>query len=756
MPPHPYQDPTLSIEARIADLLPRMTLAEKCCQLIGLGLDTDDGHFSLDFANQHFKNGISYVGSHHRKRDTRQTVTYLNAVQKFLREETRLGIPALALGEGLHGYMAHQATSFPQAIGLASAWDPTLHEHIFSVVAKEMRARGAHYALSPVLDVAREPRWGRTEETYGEDPYLISRLGVAAVRGLQGKEFTGAADKVLATAKHFAAHGHPEGGRNCGPANYSERALREELLLPFEAVVREGKIGSVMASYNEINGIPSHINRWLLRDVLCDEWGFEGIVVSDGWGVDDLYRLHFVAADAAEAAEKALRSGVELELGRCFRHLEESVQAGRIPEALVDAAVSKVLRVKFMLGLFENPFVEEATALAVTNCAEHKALALEAAHKTLVLLKNEGNLLPLDKSKLGKLAVIGPNAGDLRLGGYSGDPGYRETGAKYSEPDSIIEGIHKKLGGSVEILWAQGCQITMSGNEAGQMWNDDEILVPTPEMDEYLIEIAIQTAQEADVVLLVLGDNEQTCREAWSENHLGDRDSLDLPGRQEDLLRAMVATGRPIVLLLLNGRPTSINYAAEHIPAIVEGWYLGQAGGTAFADVLFGDVNPGGKLPITFPRSVGQLPAYYYRKPSRNRSYLFADNTPLYPFGHGLSYTTFAYSNPRLDKDTIHANEVATLAVDITNTGSRAGDEVAQFYVHDVKSEFVTRPVKLLRGFQRITLQPGETRSVSFPVGRAQLEFLNEDMWKVVEPGAFELLVGGSSETVEKVVLTVV
>ncbi len=745
-PVPPYRDPKLPIDDRLADLLSRMTLEEKTAQLIGsLGLEEEDGRFSLEFARQHFCAGIAHVNSHHRQRNTRQTVEYLNALQKFLLEETRLGIPALALGEGLHGYMAHEATSFPQAIGLASAWDPTLHERIFSVVAREMRARGAHYALSPVLDLARDPRWGRTEETYGEDPYLVSRLGVAAVRGLQGERFTGDAHHVLATAKHFAAHGQPESGTNAGPANYAERCLREEFLAPFQAVVQEAKIGSVMASYNEINGIPSHINPWLLKDILRDEWGFDGFVVSDGWGVDDLYRLHFVAADAADAARQAISSGVEVELGRCFEHLTEAVESGQIAVELLDKAVSRILRVKFQLGLFENPYVDLDEALRITNCAEHQALALEAAHKTLILLKNEQNLLPLDPSKLRSLAVIGPNAAEIRLGGYSGDPG---CGI------SVLEGLRQQVGDAVEVLYAQGCGITQSTSGA-QMWWEDEAVPPDPAKDEALIAEALETVGKAEVVLLVLGDNEQSCREGWAENHLGDRDSLDLPGRQEDLLRAIAETGKPVILLLLHGRPATLNYAAEQIPAILEGWYLGQAAGTAVADVLFGKVNPGGKLPITIPRSVGQLPAYYYHKPSGRRGYLFANKEPLFPFGHGLSYTTFAYGHLRLSVETITPGETATVSVEVTNTGSRAGDEVVQLYVRDTLSRCVTRPVKLLKGFQRITLQPGETRMVSFPVGRRQLEFLGENMQLVVEPGRFEIMIGGSSKLVQTIGLEV-
>ena len=720
----------------MADLLSRMTIEEKVAQLTGPhGLEGEDGSFPLEFVRKNFSAGISYVNSFHHNRDTRQTVEFLNAVQKFLVEETRLGIPALALGEGLHGFLANEATSFPQAIGLASAWDPDLHERVFKVIAREMRVRGAHYVLSPVLDLARDPRWGRTEETYGEDPYLVSRLGVAAVRGLQGGEFSGDANHVLATAKHFAAHGQPESGTNAGPANYSERILREEFFAPFQAVVQEAKIGSVMASYNEINGIPSHVNSWLLKDLLRKEWGFDGFVVSDGWGVDDLYRLHFVAADEADAARQAFSSGVDLELGRCFRYLSEAVEDGRILEALLDQAVARVLKIKFQLGLFENPYVDVDEALRVTNCDEHKALALEAAHKSIILLKNEENILPLDISKLRSLAVIGPNAAEIRLGGYSGNPGCAV---------SVLDGIRQNAGSDIEVLYAQGCGITQS-TSGPRMWWEDVVLPADPAKDDALIAEALSVAQKADVVLLVLGDNEQSCREGWSESHLGDRDNLDLPGRQEELMRLVTETGKPVILLLMHGRPATINYAVENIPAILEGWYLGQASGTAVADVLFGDVNPGGKLPITIPRSVGQIPAYYYHKPSARRGYLFTSKDPLFPFGFGLSYTKFSHSNIRLSSEVIHPTEEVTISVDVTNTGARSGDEVVQLYIHDVLSSRVTRPVKLLKGFQRINLQSGEVKTVIFPVGRKQLEFLDETMQLAVEPGRFELIVGGSS-----------
>ncbi len=741
----PYRDPSLAIPARVADLLSRMTLEEKAAQLMPcFGVEREDGSFSIDQAREQYKNGVGTINTHHVRRRTRQTVEYINAFQKFLREETRLGVPGMGFGEGLHGYMAHDASSFPQAIGLASAWDTDLHERIFQAVAREMRARGAQYVLSPVLDLARDPRWGRTEETYGEDPYLAARLGVAAVRGLQGERFSGAAGRVLATAKHFAAHGQPEGGANCAPANYSERLLREVFLAPFQAAVEEGKIGSVMASYNEIDGVPSHINPWLLQDLLFGEWGFEGFVVSDGWGVDDLYRLHHVAQGPADAARQAFLSGVRAELGYTFIHLPAEVRAGRVPEALLDEAAAHILTLKFRLGLFEQPFVDAGEAERITNCPEHKALALEAARKTIILLKNEGNLLPLDSNTLQSLAVIGPNADAVRLGGYSGDPGCAVT---------VLAGICRRLGDTVEVLYAEGCGLTQA--EGGpQMWWQDEIVLPDSREDTARIAEAVQVARQADVALLVLGDNEQTCREGWAVDHLGDRDSLELPGRQEELLRAVVATGTPVVLLLLNGRPASIEFAAAHVPAILEGWYLGQAAGTAAAEVLFGDVNPGGKLPITFPRNVGQIPAFYNHKPSARRGYALSDIRPLFPFGHGLSYTRFAYTNIRVDQPQIAPDESTRLHVDVTNAGGRPGDEVVQLYVYDQIGS-LARPVKELKGFRRIHLQPGETQTISFEIVPEMLAFLNKDMQKVVEPGLFDLMVGGSSETAQTIVLKV-
>ncbi len=748
---YPYRDASLPVEQRVADLLSRMTLEEKLAQMsIFDPQNRRSGSVAELLADPEIERqwsyGVGAVGRPGVNRGPRETAEWTNALQRYVREQTRWGIPVLCIDEALHGAMAWGCTSFPQAIGLASSWDPELVREVFAVAAKEMRVRGEHHALTPVLDLAREPRWGRTEETYGEDPYLGSRMGVAAVQGFQGRGPAIDQDHVMATAKHFAVHGQPEGGRNCGPTNYAEREIRENFLKAFQAVVEAG-IASVMASYNEINGIPAHINRWLLRDILRREWGFQGLLVSDGGGVSMLESVYHVATSPAEAARKALAAGIDFEYDLCFPTLLEQVRSGQVAEALVDQAVGRVLRAKFLLGLFENPYVDPEEAERVTNCEAYRALALKAAYKSLVLLKNEG-VLPLDAGVIKTLAVIGPNAAGLHLGGYSNQPGHSVT---------VLEGLRQKAGGRFEVLYAEGCKIT--GNDFGgadwKRWWEDSVLPPDPEEDARLIAEATAVARRADAVVLVLGENESVCREAWSQDHLGDRDSLDLPGRQEELARAILETGVPTVVLLLNGRPLSINHLAGHAPAIFEGWYLGEEGGTAFADVLFGDVNPGGRLPITFPRSVGQLPAYYNRKPFSGRRYLFSEKGPLYPFGYGLSYTTFAYADLKVEPAQIGPAGKARVSVTVSNTGDRAGDEVVQLYLHDVASEQVSRPLKELKGFQRITLQPGERRTVEFTVGPEELSFLNETMAWTVEPGEFEVLVGPNSADLQKVMLEV-
>jgi beta-glucosidase len=552
----------------------------------------------------------------------------------------------------------------------------------------------------------------------------------------------------LATAKHFAVHGQPEGGRNTAPGNYSERVIRETFLVPFRAAVQKAHVGSIMASYNEIDGVPAHVNHWLLEKVLRKEWGFRGYVTSDGGGLQMLVNTHHVAADNEEAARKALAAGVDYDLsdGSIYRTLIEQVREGKASEREVDRAVARILAAKFRLGLFENPYVDPDYAARITNSPGHRQLALKAAQKAIVLLKNDGNLLPLDLKKIKSVAVIGPNAADVHLGGYSREPAHGV---------SILEGIRSRMGTAVKVLFAEGCKITAAKKQGWSAWYEDSVPLPDPTEQLASIKTAVDVARQADVVILVVGENETTNREAWSEEHRGDRDSLDLFGFQEQLVKAIMETGKPTVMILVNGRPLSINFAAAHVPAILEGWYLGQEGGTAAAQVLFGDVNPGGKLPITFPRSVGQLPAYYNYKPSANRSHIYTSREPLFPFGFGLSYTTFRFENLRVVPEVIGQAETATVRVDLINTGNREGDEVPQLYINQRVSS-LTRPIKELRGFRRVSLRPGEKTTVEFTLTPDALSMLDVNMDPAVEPGVFDILVGPSSAQTTTVPLTVV
>ncbi len=737
-----YRNPDLPIEQRTADLLGRMTLEEKVEQLRGgrtsiYGMLDPAGQFT----DQDIRGDWRHIYDMHSRRSPRDQAVYRNGLQRYAVEKTRLGIPQIFQDEALHGYTAKGATSFPQAIALGSTWDPELLERVFTVAADEAASAGINQVFAPVLNLARDPRWGRTEETYGEDPYLSAQLGVAAIRGLQGENYRIDRHHVLATAKHFAALGEPWGGRNTAPANYAERVLRETFLPMFRAAVGQAHVGSVMAAYCEINGgIPCHINHWLLTEVLRGEWGFRGYVTSDGAGLEMLVNTHHIAADDAGAARMALRAGVDYDrsAGTVYSTLLSQVRAGQVPESEVDRAVSRILEAKFRLGLFENPCVDPSYAERITNSAPHRRLALEAAQKAIILLKNESNLLPLDLKKFKTIAVIGGDAATVHLGGYS----------RPVEPGdvSLLEGIRHRVGSSARVVYAEGCEITTGVR--------GHVALPNRKTQLQNIRAATELARRADVAILVMGGNEETCHEASVRNP-GDRDSLAMVGLQNRLVRSIIETGTPTVLFLLNGRPLSIDYAAEHAPAILEGWYLGEEGGTAAAQALFGDVNPGGKLPITFPRTVGELPAYYYRKPSADVPYLFAERGPLFPFGHGLSYTTFSFSNLTLSPARIAREGETTASIQVTNTGHRPGDEVVQLYIRDRVSS-VTRPVKELKGFERIHLKPGETRSVRFKLTPAELGFYNADMHWIVEPGAFDIMVGSSSARTLRATLEVV
>jgi beta-glucosidase len=743
-----YRNPKLPVEQRVADLLGRMTLEEKVDQLAP-GRSRDMLQNDQSPEAKRVREGMLELFKVDSQMSPRDAAVLRNEVQKYAREKTRLGIPVLFMGEALHGFMSYGATSFPQALGLASTWDPELVRQSFTAIADEMSAAGVRQAFTPVLGLARDPRWGRTEELYGEDPYLVSRMGVAAIEGLQGTSYRIGPHHVMATAKHFAVHSEPEGGTNTAPGNYSEREIRESFFVPFRAAVQEAHVGSIMASYNEIDGIPAHINHWLLNRVLRQEWGFRGYVTSDGNGLQMLVETHHVAADKADAARMALAAGVDFDLsdGSVYGTLVEQVRDGKVPEKELDTAVARILTAKFRLGLFDDPYVDPDYAQRITNSPEHKQLALKAAQEAIVLLKNDGNLLPLDLKKIKTIAVIGPNAADVHQGGYSRSPGP-------GNGISILDGIRNRVGPGVKVLYEEGCRIT-TGKQGWAGWYEDDVQQPDPKTEVASIHAAAEAARKANVAIVVVGENESTNREAWSEKHLGDRDSLDLLGSQRGLIKAVLATGTPTVVFLINGRPLSINYVKEHVPAILEGWYLGEQGGPAAANVLFGDVNPGGKLPISFPRSVGQLPDYYDHKPSANRSYLFDGRGPIFPFGYGLSYTTFRFDNLRVEPQTIGTGGNATVKVDVTNTGTREGDEVAQLYIHQ-RVASVTRPVEELRGFRRVTLKPGEKTTVEFALTPDALSLLDVNMNRVVEPGTFDIMVGPSSAETQSVPLEVV
>lgn len=742
------------IDQRVGELLGRMTLDEKVSQLAppsgprrGEIVDTT-GTFNSSNVGEAFKKLFSTTaGAPHLT--PREVAILNNAVQRYHLEKTRLGIPAIRQGEALHGFMNYGSTSFSQAIGLASSWDTELVERVFTAAADEMASAGVNQAFTPVINIARDPRWGRTEETYGEDPFLCSRIGVAAIRGLQGRNFLIDRHHVLSTAKHYAAYGDTQGGRNDAPANHSERVLRRVFFAPFRAAVEEAQVGSVMAAYNEIDGIPCHVNRWLINKVLREEMGFRGYVTSDGGALEMLVYFHHVAANNADAARMAIAAGVDYDLsnGAVYHTLAAQVQQGRVPMSQIDAATGRVLAAKFRLGLFESPYVDPDYTEQITNCAAHQKLALEAARKTIVLLKNDGNVLPLNLKRIRTIAVIGPNAADVHLGGYSRGPGP-------GRGVSVLEGIRDRVGPGVKVLYAKGCEITQGTHGWDEFYRND-VKLADPAAQPALIKDAVLAARKADVAIIVAGGNEGTCREAWSQQHLGDRDSLALLGAQSQLIKEVLATGTPTVLLLINGRPLAINFAAAHVPAILEGWYAGEKGGTAVAEVLFGDVNPSGKLPITFCRSAGQLPAYYNRKPSRVRKYEFVNNEPLFHFGHGLSYTTFEIGGPTVDQPEIGTEGTATVHASVTNTGSREGDEVVQLYVHHRVSS-VTQPVMQLAGFKRVALKPGQNADVEFRIDPDMLSIYDAEMRRVVEPGVIDLMIGASSAETKSVALNVV
>jgi len=744
-----YENPHAAVDARVGDLLSRMTLQEKIAQISCIwqrksDVEDANGDFDPAKASRVFPYGIGQVARPSDRvpleandplqnvfRNVPQTVDFINAVQHYSVDHTRLGIPTIFHGEGLHGYMARDATSFPQAIALGSSWDPALITQVYSVVAREARARGVQLLLTPVINLGRDPRWGRIEETFSEDPYLVTRMGVAEVRGLQGNTLPLGPHNVYATLKHMAGYEVPEAGTNVGPAEITRRTLLQMYLPPFQAAIQQANAQIVMPSYNEIGGIPSSANRWMLTDVLRDQWGFKGVVLSDYEAIEQLMSLHHVAGNLTDAAARAMNAGVDLDTpdGEAYANLPQALAQGKVTQAQIDTAVGRVLRLKFLAGLFEHPYADARYAEKITNDAEARALAVKAAQESIVLLKNDGTL-PLRTNRIRTLAVIGPNAGVARLGGYSEVPAHTV---------SILQGIRSLVGNNVHVVYAPGVKLVERGDQY-----TDQVVLPPPAENRRLIQQAVRVARTADEIVLAIGTRGALCREGWADNHLGDRDSLALIDQQQQLADAMFALGKPVVVVLINGCPLAVDRIAHEANALIEGWYLGQEGGTAMADVLLGKINPGGKLTVTIPRSVGFVPYNYDEKPSAHRGYQFADNSPLFPFGYGLSYTTFEVGPPVISAASIQSNGKVTVSVNVRNTGKVAGDEVVQLYLHELVTS-VTEPTKALRGFKRVSLAPGASTQVHFELGRDDFAIWDESLHYIVEPGTFQVMTGPDS-----------
>jgi beta-glucosidase len=716
--PSKTQNPP-NVEQRINALLARMTLEEKLGQLQQL-----DGEANGNFRPEHLelvRKGL--LGSTLNVRGAQHT----NQLQRVAMNESRLKIPVLFGFDVIHGYR----TIFPIPLGEASSWDPSLAERSAAVAAQEANNVGLRWTFAPMVDIARDPRWGRITEGAGEDPYLGAAFARARVRGFQGADY-GAPDKILACAKHFVAYGAAEGGRDYNTTDLSEQTLREIYLPPFKAAVDAG-VGTLMSSFNAINGVPASANAFTLTKVLRDEWKFDGFVVSDYTSVKELIN-HGVAANEEEAAAAALNAGVDMEMvSRSYNAFgPQLLKQNKLTTATIDEAVRRILRIKFRLGLFDRPYTDEAVESNALLRPESIRLAREIAGRSMVLLKNDRDVLPLAKN-VGSIAVIGPLADDRRapLGWWAGD-------GKEENTVTPLAGIKAKVSAQTKVGYAKGCDV-----------KDDS----TAGFQE-----AVNLAKQSDVALVFVGELAEMVGEAAS------RSSLDLPGRQLELVQAIQATGKPTIVVLVNGRPLTIGWIVDNVPAVLESWMGGSQSGNAIADILFGDVNPGGKLPVTFPRTVGQVPVYYNymntgRPPeAQNRytsKYLDLPWTPLFPFGHGLSYTKFRISNPQISTPRIDTNGKLTVSVEVENVGQRAGDEVVQLYIRDPVAT-MTRPVKELKGFQRVTLQPGEKRRVEFVLGHEQLGFWNREMRYVVEPGEFRVMVGANSADVTEVKFEVV
>lgn len=736
-----YKDPKAPVSDRVEDLLQRMTLEEKVEQMMMTGLG--------DFAGSKAVYGVCDSPFESLEKIVEQSAR----TKRHARENTRLGIPPIQIAECLHGQLAYGATIFPQAISQGSTWNPELIEKMASVIAYEASASGVDQALSPLFDLIRDARYGRNEECYGEDPYLVGEMGKAFIVGMQGKPEqtrTGIpAGKLMCTAKHFAGYSQPWAGINLAPSSLGEREMRTLHLEPFRKAVKEANVYAVMPSYNEVDGVPAHANHFLLTEVLRDEWDFPGYVFSDYGGASQLYNFHLIAKDKAEAAERAVTAGLDMEAARpdIYPHLIQLVKEGRIPESLIDRSVRRILTAKFKAGLFEKPYPDVANIKKQVHLPAHVELAQEIAEESIILLQNENDLLPLDITRLKSIAVVGPNADQVQYGDYS-----------YTRDNksgvTVLEGIKSLAGNAVKVNYAKGCSI--SG------------------LDKDGFPEAVKAAEKSDAVVVVLGGTSVILSGlGWGrgpgENEVGDPftcgegydlTDIDPLGVQRELVQELKKTGKPIILVLVHGRPWSISWEKENIPAILEAWYPGERGGMAVANILFGKVNPSGRLNATVPQSVGHIPVFYDYKPSAKginrepgskekagRDYVFSSPDPLFPFGFGLSYTTFEYSDMQVSKK-VFGKESVDVSVLVKNTGLRTGKEVVQFYINDKRSS-VTTPVMVLKRFKKIELKPGESKRVSFSIPYIELGLWNSRMEFVTEPGEFEFMFAKSVEDIQ-------
>ena len=846
---YPYMNPSLSTDARVKDLLSRMSLEEKVRQMdLYRGEDFKTGQA---FSPEKTAKAIDSLGVGAIHDIYPRTAGMIDSLQKFVIAHNRWKIPAMIMCEMLHGYAGQGSTTFPMNIGLGATWDRDLMKKVGRAIGSEARAHGVDYGFGPVLGLGREPRWGRIAETFGEDTYLNGEIGTAMIQGMEGDSLS--SDRsIVAGPKHFAAYSEPQAGANCSPVLLGERTVRQDFLPVFKKVIDKGNALGVMCAYSELDGIPCAANKWLLTDVLRKEWNFKGLVISDLGAVRYLQSSHDVATSPKDAIYQAISAGLDMQFydfpNKMWQNtIIKLVKEGKIPEKRIDQATGDVLRLKFKLGLFENPYTDPKLIAERFHCKEFQNLALRAGHESICLLKNNNNLLPLSK-KIKTIAVIGPNANEVRLGDYSP---HQATGI------TVLDGIKQVVGKNTKVLYDEGVPLIVKGqiipssalltpdkkhhglkgeyyngqeftgkplltridpqldfewpwspgpgvpddhfcirwtgylkpaksfdgwlglssDDGIRMWVDGQKVIDNWEKGatnivrypmnfkagkEYKIRIemweggyqarthlswnikkvnfgpAIALAKKADVAVVVLGES----NDLVGENR--DAATLNLQGKQRDLIQAIERTGTPVVCVLLNGRPLSINWIDQHIPAIVEAWFPGEAGGRAVADVLFGDYNPAGRLPVTFPKSVGQLPIYYNQKPSAIHRYITESSEPLYPFGYGLSYTTFAYSNLKVSPDTIKTNGKVTVSVDVKNTGKRNGQDVVQLYLRDVYSS-VTTPRKNLKGFERVSLKAGETKTVTFELTYDELSLWNRQMKNVVEPGDFVVMVGPNS-----------